>query len=425
MLARYSISNCFKSRNWPTSFCRLYTTNNIGPNPNQGIIDLLKRDKETEENSPVKNPFKLVAFSKAIKAISNVKVPIRSGNGVMGLPGVGPRIMARIDNYLSSHQDSSQDPETQSELIKSRALGMLQGVPGIGLTKAKKLVDAGCMSLSDLRTDKFASILTKAQLARFKYLGLEEHKTSRQEAEDVLCFCRGSLDSKYELSLVGDYRRGAVSFTDISLMISHPDYVHIPLPTEPPGETVSKKRGRPSASSSKLNNLLHNDAVPLLQKRGLVVESLSVNSMSWQGIVRLPVMAESSASSAERIAAIKEISGQYRMMHITIVPQKSRGIGLLSLTGDSAFNKYMSDTAKQLNLHLNNHGLWSWHSNDNGSLEDAFDGSGSSSGHWRLVKSATEHDVFEELGLDFIEPEKRSFLFVSGRRKRKSTNIPD
>lgn len=103
-------------------------------------------------------------------------------------------------------------------------------------------------------------------------------------------------------------------------MISHPDFVHIPLPTELPCERVPRKRGRPSPSSSKLNNLLHNDAIPLLQKRGLVAESLSVNSISWQGIVRLPDMAGSLASSAERIAAIKEISGQYRIMHITCVP---------------------------------------------------------------------------------------------------------
>jgi len=85
----------------------------------------------------------------------------------------------------------------------------------------------------------------------------------------------------------------------------------------------------------------------------------------------------------------------------------------------------MSDAAKQLNLYLNNHGLWSWHPNDNDSFQDASEGSGSSPGHWRLVKSATEHDIFEELGMDFIEPEKRNFLFLSGKRKRKSTAILD
>lgn len=86
----------------------------------------------------------------------------------------------------------------------------------------------------------------------------------------------------------------------------------------------------------------------------------------------------------------------------------------------------MSDAAKQLNLHLNHHGLWSWHSNDNDyPLEDELEGSDSSpSGHWRLVKSETEHDIFEELGMDFVEPEKRNFLFVSGKRRRKSSVIP-
>lgn len=104
-------------------------------------------------------------------------------------------------------------------------------------------------------------------------------------------------------------RRGATSFPDIRLMISHPDYVDIPLPTDPPGETVSKKRRKPSS-------LLNDDVIPMLQKSGLVAETVSINSISWQGIVRLP---ESSESSAERIAAIKEISGQYRIMHTTCV----------------------------------------------------------------------------------------------------------
>ena len=83
----------------------------------------------------------------------------------------------------------------------------------------------------------------------------------------------------------------------------------------------------------------------------------------------------------------------------------------------------MSDAAKQLNLHLNNYGLWSWDSDDNDSLDDASKDSGS--GHWRLVKSATENDIFEELGMDFIEPDKRNFLFVSGKRRRSTTVIPD
>ena len=104
-------------------------------------------------------------------------------------------------------------------------------------------------------------------------------------------------------------RRGADSFPDIRLMISHSDYVDIPPPTEPPGETMSKKRRKPSAF-----NLLHDNVIPLLQKNGLVAETVSTDSISWQGIVRLP---ESSEISTERIAAIKEILGQYRIMHIT------------------------------------------------------------------------------------------------------------
>jgi DNA polymerase beta len=104
----------------------------------------------------------------------------------------------------------------------------------------------------------------------------------------------------------------------------------------------------------------------------------------------------------------------------------------------------MTDTAKKLKLHLNSHGLWSWHSNENDSLEDVWidsleDANGNDSledayqdsgpsGHWRLMKCETEHDIFKELGMDFVEPEKRNFLFMwkrVGKSKSKSKDIPD
>lgn len=81
----------------------------------------------------------------------------------------------------------------------------------------------------------------------------------------------------------------------------------------------------------------------------------------------------------------------------------------------------MFDAAKKLNLHLDNHGLWSWQPDDgNDTPEDMWKAS-ESSGHWQLVKSATENDIFEELGMDFIEPEKRNFLFVW----KRTTSNPD
>lgn len=42
------------------------------------------------------------------------------------------------------------------------------------------------MSLADLRSNRYSPILSKAQSARLKYMGLEECKANPQEAEDVL-----------------------------------------------------------------------------------------------------------------------------------------------------------------------------------------------------------------------------------------------
>src|SRR5688572_19028082 len=86
--------------------------------------------------------------------------------------------------------------------MSSRALYNLQNVPGIGfvrspavremphsnlrLAKAKKLVEAGCMTVSDLTSShKFSSLLSKSQLVRLKYLNCLDHPLSRLDIEDV------------------------------------------------------------------------------------------------------------------------------------------------------------------------------------------------------------------------------------------------
>jgi hypothetical protein len=58
--------------------------------------------------------------------------------------------------------------------------------PFCRVTKAKKLADAGCESIYDLRNEKFAPFLSKAQMARFKYVGVKQYRTKPREAEDVL-----------------------------------------------------------------------------------------------------------------------------------------------------------------------------------------------------------------------------------------------
>lgn len=58
-------------------------------------------------------------------------------------------------------------------------------------TTAKKLVEAGCNSIEDLRLPSFLPILSKKQRAKIKYMGHIEIPIEREDAEDVLV-CLGN-----------------------------------------------------------------------------------------------------------------------------------------------------------------------------------------------------------------------------------------
>ena len=88
-------------------------------------------------------------------------------------------------------------------------------------TTAKKLIAAGCNFVEELRLPQFMSLLSEKQRAKVRYMGHLERNIEREDAEDVLVsydfalyfclwipciqsFCRQSLDSKFEITLVGD-----------------------------------------------------------------------------------------------------------------------------------------------------------------------------------------------------------------------------
>jgi len=39
-------------------------------------------------------------------------------------------------------------------------------------------------------------------------------------------------------------------------------------------------------------------------------------------------------------------------------------------------------------------------------------------GYWELVKAETEEEILKELGMEWVEPEKRNFEFVVGKTSR-------
>lgn len=118
-------------------------------------------------------------------------------------------------------------------------------------------------------------------------------------------------------------RRGMEMFQEINVIVSHPDFVHVPLPLDPPPHipaksktTIKKKSGRRRKDEDIRTNLLHTDILPVLQQQGLISETLSSRFISWQGVIRLPGPETSWGSRIHRISAVENNDGEYRKMSI-------------------------------------------------------------------------------------------------------------
>ncbi|KAJ7451680.1 hypothetical protein FB451DRAFT_1283983 [Mycena latifolia] len=382
--------------------------------PNHAILEMLKSNKEEEAQSPDKNPYKIRAFTVAIKAIGELDHPIQSAGEAKTLKGVGPGILRRIQDFFetSGHTPSVVDPAAVDQLKRNRiARAELEQITGIGPVKARELVEAGCMNLEQLRTPKYMAMLSPIQRIGVTYFRHFEQRVSRIEAETVTQFIRDAIPSKYEVIIGGSYRRGKPSSSDIDLIILHPDHVHVPVPT---GTLAKPTFGTTRRRSAALpTSLLQAEVVPALQTRGLLAAALSSGDLKWQGIVLLPesdspTTTDQIGERQRRLAAIESGEGSYRRMDLNLVAQKSRGAALLALTGDTEFSRSLRIRASRLGMHLNEIGLWRWNADEE-----------EETGFWELVRAETEEELMQTLGMEYVEPVKRNFALVLGKKSSR------
>ncbi|KAF8214937.1 hypothetical protein K438DRAFT_1659786 [Mycena galopus ATCC 62051] len=383
---------------------------------------MLRSNKEEEAQRPDKNPYKIRAFTDAIRVLGKLDHPIRSASEAKTLKGVGPGIHRRIQDFFEKAGNAPQevDPEALNQLKLDRlARTELEQISGIGPVKARQLVAAGCRTVEQLRTTpEYLDMLSNVQRIGVTYVHHIEARVSRREAETVAQCIRDALSSKYEIIIGGSYRRGAPNSSDIDLIILHPDHVHVPVPTIFPSHIDVSPSPRKRKNGTRPPSLLQDDIVPILQSRGVLAATLSSGDLKWQGVVLLPdpasaIKDDQLAERKRRTTAIENGDGVYHRADLNLVAQKSRGAALLALTGDIDFNRDLRVRAAKVGMHLNEFGLWRWNDNEEEPAE----------GFWELVRAETEEEVLKELGMDYVEPTKRNFSSladaVSARGKGK------
>jgi len=198
----------------------------------------------------------------------------------------------------------------------------------------------------------------------------------REEASEIFGAIKSialSIDPKLFVDIMGSYRRGKSTCGDIDVMI-----------------TRSPDDGRTHAGI--LLKLLSG-----LRSAGIVTEDLSLSSgasenleCTYRGLCIRPT----------KVGEDKQHRIQRRIDILTI-PWESRGAALIYYTGDDIFNRSIRLKANKMGYSLNQRGLFA------GVVRSIEDRSvKTNAGH--IIASETEEDIFQILGVPWLEPHERA-----------------
>jgi DNA polymerase beta len=318
---------------------------------NKKIIDTLYQQLNAYRQDKSKK-WKAIALQKAISTIKKCDFEITSSSQISNLPHIGNGMLGRIDEILNTGTlgDLANVKEYDTELIEK-----FKGITGVGDAKAKKWIEEGYKSIDDIKQAKRDG---KIKLTHHIEIGLRyyedfEKRIPRSEIKKIDKLF-GKILKKYNKNLVyqicGSYRRGQKDSGDIDIIITDLGY------------------------DGNIQDLKHlSSVVKLCKDMDFIVDDLTtMGEKKYMGVCRLPGY---------------EIS---RRIDIRCFNREEYPAAVLYFTGSKNFNVLVRQKAKGLGYSLNEYGLVN---NDNGEL--------------RHLKS--EEELFEILGIPYLEPTERDF----------------
>ena len=316
----------------------------MASNVKQTIIDALNALRHKELAE--KQPFKANAYAKVIAQL-NQTGEIHSMEDIKHIKGVGAKIYQKIQEVLETGQ--LQSAERAKEKYNMNALTAFQNIYGVGPAKATALVDAGFETIEQLRehlkTDpKFLNEKQKIGLQYYEDLLLRIPREEMLQHQQVLKKVIPEFD------IVGSFRRDLPTSGDIDVLIRNNSASH-------------------SASHS---------ALPLTY----YVERLS------------HYIVEVLALGDHKCLAICQLPGKpARRLDLLLTPDEEYAYSLLYFTGSDKFNVAFRQHALSVGYTLNEHIL---------TLRSDL-----KSTHATVPYMKTEKDIFNFLGLRYVEPSKR------------------
>ena len=313
----------------------------------QTIIDSLEvlRKRDVAE----KEPFKARAYAKVIAQLKEHPAPITTYEDVKNIKGIGEKISKKIQEILETGQ--LQSAVKAMERYPIAALDQLQNIYGVGPAKAKELVDAGIHNIVQLREEiqKNPKLLNDKQKVGLQYYEDLLERIPRKEMEEherVLRELRPKAWKKYQMDLVGSFRREAATSGDIDVLI------RIPKDTKHAKEELA-------------------EYVRALQESNYVEEVLAIGEHKCMAICRLP-------------------NQKARRLDLLLTPDEEYAYALLYFTGSDKFNVAFRQHALHHNYTLNEHALTP--------IQE---------GVRPVPYMPTERSIFQFLKLRYVEPKNR------------------
>ena len=310
------------------------------------ILEILTvlRQKATAEG----DKYRAIAFSKAIKAIEKIPA-VQSIADITGVPGVGSGVKDRVAEVLETGH--LLEAEAAKEDYSLEAYNALQEVHGIGPAKARDLItkhEIKTIAALRLAAALNPDLLTHAQSVGLTYIDDLKKRIPRAEMEKHEAYVRKMLPKEFEMVVVGSYRRGLPTSGDFDVMITSP---HL-------GELVASSHFQ--------------QFIDLLSEEGYLRGEFARGEHKFMGVCRLPR------------------HQTYRHVDLLLCKPEEYWYTILYFTGSDVFNVSMRRHALTKGYSLSEHGLK--RVRDGVPVPPAMN---------------SEKDIFDFLGLTFVEPKDR------------------
>ncbi|KAI9220586.1 hypothetical protein BC828DRAFT_113635 [Blastocladiella britannica] len=323
--------------------------------------------------------FRAYQYRRAIISLRRhpVKITTLQQLEALELPGIRDKIKTKVGQII---QTGTCDAIEHGKPVWEDAVKRFMSVHGVGPAVAKQFYFKGYRTLDDLYVDRL-SLLNEAQRMGLLYHEDLQHRIPRAEVSAVYASVKRvaqSIVKDMEVHCTGSYRRGAATCGDIDILLSHP--------------SMTAER------APKFMELLNDQ----LTCHGLLIANLTrdTSSIKHMGIARLP-----------------HVGARARRLDLLWVPHKELGASLLYFTGSDMFNRSMRLLAGRCGYSLSQHGLAAGvaqlrvyvflHFIDYVCIDLYILQQGKKVNDGVVVAGVTEQEVFDRLGIPFIEPKDR------------------